>query len=60
MTLIYSLRISVTLPSGRVAAKTKETSNVFQIMRKNFITFNKDDIVGSFINKEGKEVDIKN
>ena len=38
MTLIYSLRISVTLPSGRVAAKAKETSNVFQIMRKNFIT----------------------
>lgn len=54
MTLIYSLRISVTLPSGRVAAKAKETSNVFQIMRKNFITFNKDGIVGSFINKEGK------
>ena len=45
MTIIYSLRISVRL---------KETSNAFPIMRKSTLVS-----VGSFINKEGKDVDVR-
>ena len=51
MTLIYSLKIS---------ANPKKTPNVFQIMRKKYISFSKDIVVGSFVNKEGKTVDVKN
>ena len=44
----------------KTLGKTEGNISVFQIMRKKYTSFSKDLDVGSFINKEGKEVDIKN